>query len=251
MSGELRIGTSGYQYDHWRGVFYPIEVPKKRWLEHYAREFDTVEINSTFYRLPTRETFAAWRRQTPPGFRYAVKMSRFATHMKKLKDPDATIGLFMERSAPLGSTMGVVLVQLPPHWRVDAERLDAFLTAAPRRRRFAVEMRDESWLCEPVYAVLRRHRAALVVHDLIADHPRERTASWTYLRFHGSPGSPKYSGTYSSAQLSRYAQWIAADLDEGRDVYAYFNNDREGHAVRDAMRLREMVLRRIALRAAS
>lgn len=250
MTGELRIGTSGYQYDDWRGRFYPEDLAKKRWFAHYARELDTVEINNTFYRLPSRETFAAWRAEAPRGFLYAVKMSRFATHMKKLKDPEATIGLFMERSAPLGRTMGPILVQLPPHWHVDVERLDAFLDAAPRRHRWAVEVRDPSWLCEDVYRVLRRHRAALVIHDLIPNHPRELTASWTYLRFHGVPGK-KYGGSYASAHLASRARWIAEQLDEGRDVYAYFNNDREAHAVHDAIRLREMVLRRARLRAAS
>jgi uncharacterized protein YecE (DUF72 family) len=238
VRGELRIGTSGYQYDHWRGVLYPTGLPKKRWLAHYARTFDTVEINNTFYRLPSRETFAAWRREAPEDFVFAVKMSRFATHMKKLMDPEATIGLFLERSAPLGETMGPILAQLPPRWHADAGRLDAFLAAAPGRHRWAIEVRDQSWLNEDVYRVLRRHRAALVIHDLIAGHPREVTASWTYLRFHGGPG-----GTYTSAHLASRARWIAERAREGLDVYAFFNNDRGGYAVRDAMRLRDMVLR--------
>lgn len=235
--GELRIGTSGYQYDDWRGRFYPHDLPKSRWLEHYARTFDTVEINNTFYRLPRPEVFTAWRRQAPRGFLYAVKMSRFATHMKHLRDPEQTLGRFFEGAENLGPTLGPILVQLPPRWNADAERLDAFLRAAPRRHRWAVEVRNASWLAEPVYAVLRRHRAALVLHDLLPAHPRVVTAPFTYLRFHGASGG-KYAGTYDDVELENEARWITKQLAEGRDVYAYFNNDVGGHAVEDALRLR-------------
>jgi uncharacterized protein YecE (DUF72 family) len=239
--GAIRIGTSGYQYDHWRGSFHPAELPKRRWLEHYATVFGTLEINYTFYRLPSAEVFASWRRRAPPGFVYAVKMSRFATHMKKLLDGAATIARLLERAEALGETLGPVLVQLPPRWRADPWRLAEFLDAARASTapRWAVEVRDASWLCDAVYQVLAEHEAALVTHDHLPAHPRVCTTSWSYLRFHGVG----YGGSYADAQLEAEASWIVAQLRRGRDVYAYFNNDLGGHAPRDALRLREACLR--------
>lgn len=238
--GSARIGTSGYQYDSWRGVLYPEDLPKKRWLERYVEEFDTLEINNTFYRLPRPEVFASWRRQAPNGFVFAVKMSRFATHMKHLRDPEQTIGRLMEGARELGPTLGPILVQLPPRWHVDPERLDAFLSAAPREHRWAVEVRHASWLCDEVYAILRSHGAALVIHDLLPAHPRVVTAAFTYTRFHGASDG-KYAGTYTDRQLANEARWMEEQLRAGRDVYSYFNNDVGGHAVRDAKRLRALV----------
>lgn len=242
--GALRIGTSGYQYDHWRGSFYPADLPKRRWLERYMEAFDTLEINNTFYRLPSSEVFASWRRQAPAGFLFAVKMSRFATHMKHLNDPAQTVGKLMERAIALGPTLGPILVQLPPRWRADPARLDAFLTAfdelAPSRQRVAVELRDPSWLVPEVYEVLETHGAALVLHDLLPAHPRVVTAAFTYRRFHGAAPST-HDGGYPDRPLTNEARCIERELDEGLDAYAYFNNDVGGHAFRDAMRLRELV----------
>ena len=235
--GELRIGTSGYQYRHWRGSFYPMRMPQREWFRHYAQHFDTVEINNTFYGLPEPGTFDRWREEAPPGFRFALKYSRYATHMKRLADPEQPLEHFLELAERLGARLGPILVQLPPRFRADAGRLDRFLRAAPRRHRFAIEMRDASWLCEEVYEVLRRRRAALVIHDLIAGHPVQLTAGWSYLRFHGQRQSGEYSCQALSAQARRIRRWLA----EGRDVYAYFNNDVGGHAPRDAADLRRFV----------
>jgi uncharacterized protein YecE (DUF72 family) len=235
--GQLRVGTSGWQYDHWKGVFYPAELSKSDWFDHYARHFDTVEINNTFYHLPKAETFDSWRRRAPEGFCYVLKFSRYGSHIKKLKDPAASIGRFLQRAERLGPLLGPILVQLPPNWRVNVERLEGFLAAAPRRHRWAVEFRDPTWLCPEVFEVLRGHNAALCVHDMLADHPRERTADWLYLRFHG----PGPWGKYPHQALSAAAGRIRADLRDGRDVLAYFNNDAEGHAVRDALALRRYV----------
>ena len=234
--GSLRIGTSGYQYKHWRGLFYPDGLATKRWFEHYAASFDTVEINNTFYNLPEASTFASWRERAPRGFCYALKFSRYATHMKRLRDPEAPLTRFLERAAVLGRHLGPILVQLPPRWRADPARLDDFLTAAPRRFRWTIEFRDPSWLDAEVYAVLRRHRAALCVHDLIPAHPREVTAPWVYLRYHGI----RYGGSYEDAFLRDEAAAITRHRREGLDVYAYFNNDIGGHAVVNALRLREL-----------
>lgn len=234
--GALRVGCSGYQYPHWRGRLYPKELPKRAWLEHYAARFDTVEINNTFYRLPSAETLEGWRERVPRGFLFALKFSRYGSHMKRLKDPEASLEPFFELAERLGPRLGPVLVQLPPQMKADAGRLDAFLAAAPRRRRIAVELRDPSWLREPVLRVLERRRAALVLHDLQPDPPRAITADWTYLRFHGT--GPRYSGGYSAQKLAAVARRVRAWRAEGIDVHAYFNNDARGRAVEDAEALR-------------
>jgi uncharacterized protein YecE (DUF72 family) len=235
--GELRVGTSGYQYRHWRGSFYPGHLPVDRWFAYYAARFDTVEIDATFYGLPEAGVFDAWREQAPPGFRYALKYSRYATHWKHLASPEEALERFLERAERLRARLGPILVQLPPRWHADAARLDAFLRAAPRRHRYAVELRDASWLCEQVYAVLRRRGAALVIHDLLERHPDLLTADFAYLRFHGH----RYGGSYPHQALAAQARRIRRWLRTGRDVYVYFNNDRGGHAPRNAADLRRYV----------
>jgi len=237
--GVLRVGTSGYQYDHWVGVFYPPDLPRSRWFEHYAQRFDTVEINNTFYGLPGEDTFDSWRRRAPEGFCYALKFSRYGSHIKRLRDPADTIGVFLERARRLGDGLGPILVQLPPRWRADPERLDAFLEAAPPEHRWAVEFRDADWLREPVLKVLRKHGAALVVHDMIEKHPQAVTADWVYLRFHGP--EERYRGDYPHQALAAWARRIEEYLSVGLDVYAYFNNDWGGHAAFDAADLRRYV----------
>jgi len=237
-TGSFRVGTSGWVYDDWAGRFYPEPMPREQWLAHYAREFDTVEVNNSFYRLPQARTFAAWAEQAPRGFLFAVKFSRFGSHLKRLRDPEGTIGLFLTRAEQLGAFFGPILVQLPPRWGVNVERLDEFLEVAPKRHRWAVEFRDESWLCDPVYRVLERHHAALVIHDLLPKHPRVITTDWTYLRFHGID----YGGHYSSQALRAHARRIAEWRARGLDVFAYFNNDKLACGVRDASTLRRYVL---------
>ncbi len=235
---ELRVGTSGWQYDHWRGVFYPDALPKKQWFSHYAQHFDTVEINSTFYNLPAAKTFDAWREQAPEGFVYVLKFSRYGSHLKKLKDPEGSIGTFMDRARHLGPVLGPILVQLPPNWGAVPGRLTDFLAAAPSDQRWAFEFRDRSWLCEEVYALLREHDAALCIHDLIDDHPEVVTAGWVYLRFHGASNG----GSYSRPHLAAQAAKIGDHLRAGRDVYAFFNNDVRGYAVANAQDLRVCLL---------
>ena len=235
--GRCRVGTSGYQYDHWRGRFYPAGLAKREWFAWYAERFDSVEINNTFYRLPEASTFDAWRKAAPGGFCFALKFSRYGSHLKKLKDPRRSLGTFLRRARRLGNRLGPILVQLPPHWGPDAERLARFLAVASGRERWAVEFREPAWLCETIYDVLRDHGAALCVHDLLESHPREVTAPWVYLRFHGV----HYGGSYSRQRLAAEARRIADHRRSGLDVYAYFNNDRGGHAVRNAADLRRYV----------
>ena len=238
--GRFRVGTSGYDYPHWEGVLYPAALPADRRFGRYAGRFDTVEINRTFYGLPEPATADAWRERAPEGFLYALKFSRYGTHMKHLKDPGRTIPRFLEVARRLEDRLGPLLVQLPPNWRADPGRLAAFLEAVPDDLRWAVEVRDPDWLRQTVYEVLRAEGAALVVHDMIEDHPRELTAGWTYLRYHGNG----YRGSYSHQKLTADAGWIAGRLADGRDVYAYFNNDAAGHAVRNAGDLGRYVERR-------
>jgi uncharacterized protein YecE (DUF72 family) len=237
--GRCHIGTSGWQYASWRGAFYPEDLPQRDWLACYAARFDTVEVNNSFYRLPSAEVFEAWRERAGPGFCFAVKFSRYGSHLKRLRDPEGPVERFLERARRLGPRLGPVLVQLPPRWPVDVERLARFLEVVPRPPRWCIEFRDPSWLCEPVYALLRRQGAALCIHDLIERHPREVTADFVYLRFHGD----HYGGSYSPQQLSAEARRIAAHLRRGLDVHAYFNNDADGHAVANALDLRRYVAR--------
>jgi uncharacterized protein YecE (DUF72 family) len=238
---SCRIGTSGFQYDHWRGRFYPRALPRRSWFDHFAHHFDSVEINNTFYGLPGVRTFEAWRQAAPPGFRYALKFSRYGSHLKRLRDARGTIAVFLERAEILKRYLGPILVQLPPRWHVDADRLDAFLAAAPRRHRWSVELRDPTWCCEEVYAVLRQHNVALCQHDMQGPHPDIVTADWVYMRFHGPARSGRIGGVYTSQALTAQARRIAAYLSQGLDVFAYFNNDEKGHAVRNALDLRRYV----------
>ncbi|MCE5277929.1 MAG: DUF72 domain-containing protein [Planctomycetaceae bacterium] len=237
--GEFRVGTSGWQYDHWAEIFYPRGLPKSRWFEHYAQHFDTVEVNNTFYHLPQESTFDHWHDKAPRDFLYTLKFSRYGSHIKRLKDPADTIGLFMERAQRLEEFLGPILVQLAPQFAVDAERLEAFLSAAPRAQRWALEFRNPSWLCDEVYAVLRRHGAALCIHDQIDRHPRMVTADWVYLRYHRPSG-----GKYTPAHLRRQGQYVREYLAQGLDVFAYFNNDAHGYAVGNAADLRRLVAKK-------
>jgi len=226
----LRIGCSGWQYNHWKGVFYPEHLKKKQWFEWYARHFNTVEVNNTFYNLPEADTFDNWREMAPEDFLFCLKFSRYGSHIKRLKDPQQPVELFTERAGRLKDHLGPVLVQLPPHWNVNVQRLAGFLSTTPSEFRWAVEFRDPSWLCSEVFDVLREHNAALVLHDMLPDHPREITADWVYLRFHGQD----YSHNYPHQKLSSVADEIAEHLNDGLDVFGFFNNDAHGYAVSNA-----------------
>ena len=228
----LYVGTSGWQYPDWRLTFYPREVPQRELLRHYAERFGTVELNNSFYRLPEASSFRRWREETPDDFVVAVKMSRFLTHLKRLRDPEEPAARFLERAGELGPKLGPILVQLPPRMRADPERLAATLDCFPERTRVAVEFRDDSWYDDRVRAVLERHGAALC----LADSPRRRTpewrtAPWGFVRFHEGRASPH--PCYGRRALATWAERIAG-LWPGADVYCYFNNDTHACAVRDA-----------------
>jgi uncharacterized protein YecE (DUF72 family) len=236
---NIRIGCSGWQYQHWRGDFYPSDLPQSRWLEYYAQRFDTVEINNTFYRLPDASTFAAWGRRAPRNFVYAVKASRYLTHMKKLKDPEDPLDLFFSRAKRLEHAFGPVLYQLPPRFPVNLDRLERFLKALPRARRHVMEFRDPTWYADEVLGLLAKHRVTLCLHDMAGSATGKMSVGpFVYARFHGTQ---KYTGSYSDATLADWADWLAERVESGCAIYAYFNNDTGGHAPRDAVRLRRAI----------
>jgi uncharacterized protein YecE (DUF72 family) len=237
---EVRIGTSGWSYPHWRGSFYPEGLPVKDQLAFYASRFSTAEINGSFYRLPTDKAVAGWREAVPDGFLFAWKASRFITHTKRLKEVGDSIALVFGRMEGLGDRLGPALFQLPPMMKADPERLGAFLPLLPKGRRCVVEFRHPSWYAPDIFELLRAHDVALCVsdhHD--APAPWECTASFVYVRGHGPGGG--YSGSYSDAELRAWAKRIKAWMAEGRDAYAYFDNDIGTAAPGDAERLRGML----------
>ena len=235
---QLRIGTSGWAYKDWKGPFYPPELRDAERLRFIAGRFDTCEINASFYRLPSEAAVAAWREQTPDGFVFAWKASRYITHNKKLKDVDDSIPLVFGRMAGLGDRFGPVLFQLPPSLKPDPERLGRFLDLLPKERRIAVEFRQPGWYAADILRLLADHGCALCVSDHHhAPAPFEATADFVYLRGHGPGG--RYHGSYGDAQLDDWAGHIARWRGEGRDVYAYFDNDVKSAAPFDAARLIE------------
>ena len=236
----IRVGCSGWVYKHWRGLFYAEGLPQKRWFHRYAEEFDTVEINATFYRVPQESTFDGWREKAPPGFRYAVKANRFLTHLKKLLDCAEETERFMELARRIGPALGPILTQLPPSLHKDVARLDAFLGGLPRDLEHVVEFRHRSWYDEQVLACLDAHDAGFVAHDLAGlVSPRWASGRTAYVRFHGTSG--RYRGRYSDAQMEEWAAWLREQSALGRTAWAYFNNDIHGHAIEDARTLKAMV----------
>jgi len=237
--GRSYIGTSGWRYEHWNGPVYPETMKPDDWLAHYAGTLRTVEVNSTFYGLPGKRSVDSWLAATPPGFVFAVKASRYLTHMKKLKDPHAGLDRFLEAVRPLGDRLGPVLFQLPPRWRCNSERLDAFLAALPPGHRYAFEFRDPSWHTEEVIGLLRRRNAAFCVFELAGERtPRHVTADFVYVRLHGPDAA--YQGRYDDRALKRWSDCITEWCDNGLDVYCYFDNDEAGYAFENAVRLAEL-----------
>lgn len=229
----VKIGTSGWQYRHWRGVFYPHGMPTGAWLGYYVESFDTVELNNAFYRLPEAAQFESWAAATPDGFEMAVKASSYLTHNKRLREPREPVERLMARAAHLGSRLGPVLLQLPPTMRAEPARLDAALACFPPGVRVAVEARHESWDRDEVWSVLESRGAAWCLADAPWRRwPAVRTAAWGYVRFHEGRASPR--PCYGRAALHSWAERIATLWSGNEDVYAYFNNDACGCALRDA-----------------
>jgi uncharacterized protein YecE (DUF72 family) len=230
----ILVGTSGWHYKHWVGPFYPERTPPAQFLPFYTERLRTVEINSSFYRLPEQSTLVNWRETAPAGFLFAVKGSRFITHMKKLREPEQAFDKLFERVVCLKEKLGPVLFQLPPRWGPDLERLNGFLRFLPRRMRFAFEFRDPSWFLPEVESILRDHNAAFCIYDFDRRlSPKVVTADFVYLRLHGPEG--RYQGQYRQHELAEWAnEFRSWDL-AGKDVYCYFDNDQAGYAAQDAI----------------
>ncbi len=239
-TGGTHIGTSGWHYRHWRRCYYPPGLPADKWLTWYAKDFDCVEINNSFYKLPPAETIGRWCTDTPAGFLFAVKASRLITHLKKLKDCEEPLAVFLERISHFGPKLGPVLFQLPPYWHVNLARLETFLDLLPAHCCYSFEFRDPSWHCSEVYELLRSRNIGLCLFDLAGMQPPEViTARLIYVRLHG-PGAA-YCGSYSDATLTGWAAKIHRWTSTGRHVYVFFDNDQAGHAINNAKRLIELL----------
>ncbi len=242
----ILIGTSGYNYPHWwNGVFYPSDLPQRKWLEFYAQYFDTVELNVSFYRLPKKEVFEGWYKRTPKRFSFAVKGSRFITHIKRLKDCREPLSLLLDHASPLKEKLGVLLWQLPPRFKFQKERLEEFcvlLSTLPRskRLRHAFEFRDESWFCQEAFRILEEFNFAFcIAHGSGLPFMERVTSNFVYLRLHG--GEVLYGSNYSDKELKGWAEKIKDWRDKGKDVFVYFNNDAYGFAIKNALTLKKFV----------
>ena len=239
MAEQIRIGTSGWVYRHWQGLFYPANLPQKQWFAYYARSFDTVEINSTFYHLHNASVFEHWRQQAPGGFLYSIKASRIITHNQRLEGCQDTLETFLSRASLLGETLGPVLFQLPPSFSLDLSRFESFLALLPQGFSYAMEFRNPTWLTEEVFALLERFGVVLCIHDMPPLHvPMRITAKFVYLRFHGDVD---HAGDYPLETLAAWVERIQTWQRNGLAVFAYFNNDTGGMAVRNALTVKQLL----------
>lgn len=236
MSGRYFIGTSGWHYNHWIGPFYPPGLPKSHWLEFYSKSFSTVELNNTFYRLPTEKAFEQWKALSPQGFTFALKVSRLITHMKKMRNVDLLLQNFLSRARILEHKLGPLLYQTPPNMLRNDELLESFLSLLPRDLKHIFEFRHASWHNPEVYKILRRFNAGLCIFDMPGfTTPREVTAEFSYLRFHGSDSL--YGSSYSDESLRSWAEWLRSLPVTVKSCYIYFNNDAYAYAVFNARTL--------------
>ena len=237
MSSNYFIGTSGWHYDHWRDRFYPGELIKARWLEFYASHFTTVELNNSFYRLPSEAAFADWYRSSPPNFTFAVKVSRFITHIKRLRNIGDAVQKFIARATILREKLGPLLYQLPPNMHRNDEVLEAFLSTLPRGMKHVFEFRHQSWFNQNVFDALHKYNTGFCIFDMPSvSCPLVATADFAYVRFHGSTGL--YSSYYSDEELADWARKLVDLSAKLKAIYIYFNNDAEAFAVRNAITLR-------------
>ena len=236
---SIRIGTSGWSYKHWRESFYPKDLPASGQFGYYAARYDTVELNSPFYRLPPKSTFELWKEKSPPGFLFSVKANRFITHMKKLSEPAESTSRFLENVSGLGEKCGPLLFQLPPKWNINTERFAAFLAALPRHFEYVFEFRNPTWYHPEITALLKKYGCAFCIYDLDGHlSPLEVTAPLVYVRLHGPEG--KYAGSYSNEALELWAT-RCIEWSTSAHVFVYFDNDIGTHAPYNAAALRELV----------
>ena len=238
-AGKLYTGTSGWHYKHWIGTYYPANTKEKDQLSLYIRDFNTVELNNSFYNLPSAKTFKNWAAATPGNFVFAVKGSRYISHMKKLKVLKADINRFLRRVDKLGDKVGPILFQLPPKWKLNVERFEKFLSRLDNHHRYVFEFRNQTWYDDKVYDLLLQYNCAFCIYELAGHRsPEMVTADFVYIRLHG-PGA-KYQGSYSTPQLKKWAKKCKRWQAEGKDVYIYFDNDQAGYAAFNALKLQSM-----------
>lgn len=250
MNGQrIHIGTSGWHYDHWKGRFYPETLPRTNYLEYYADNFHTLEINNSFYQMPQEKTMVQWRNAVQEGFIFAIKASRYITHIKKLKDGKQIIPPFIKKIEILGKRLGPVLFQMPPQWRFNLERLTSFLKALPSGFRYAFEFRDSSWFNAGTYDALAAYNASFCIyHTTGRSTPHQVTADFIYTHFHGPKGSSqgKYDPSVLTEWADRFINWAA----EGKEVFCYFDNDESGFAAQDAVQIQSILNARLGALAA-
>jgi len=241
MKSALHLGTSGWTYEHWKNVFYPPEISKAHWFEHFSSIFDTVELNASFYRIPTVKTVEGWDRRSPENFRFAVKMSRLVTHVKKLRNCEHELEWFFSVFEPLQKKIGIFLVQLPPSMKFNPALIRDFSELLPENARFAFEFRNSSWYNEETYGILGDLGHVFCIHDWDGI-PTDRivTSDTAYIRFHGYDS--RYGGDYQEEILDNWAEWIRGLIKKGTTVYGYFNNDIGGFAVKNCLQLRARIL---------
>ena len=244
MSGSdtVHIGTCGWHYDHWKGSFYPDAISTEEMLPYYTAHFHSVEVNNSFYQLPKKATLEHWKKTVPQNFIFAIKGSRYITHMKKLKDPVQSVPPLLEIAGVMEEKMGPILFQLPPRWRINLERLESFLQFLSRDFRYAFEFRDPSWFNDGTYEMLAKKEAAFCIYHLAGRlSPKEVTTDFVYVRLHGPEGA--YQGQYDGRTLSGWAGAFSTWHSQGKEVFCYFDNDEAGYAVQDALRLQKMLLK--------
>ena len=235
---KIHIGTSGWNYWNWKGIFYPEDLPAKNYFSFYQKHFDTVELNSSFYHVPKKETFIKWREAVDKDFIYAVKANRYITHVKKLAEKDDAIK-FLENAKELKKNLGPILFQLPPSWKINIERIENFLKNLPGAFRYTFEFRNPTWYDKKIYSLLEKYNCAFCIYDLDKHQsPEIVTADFVYIRLHGTEG--KYRGSYSDEALAHWANKSKSWKKTGKDVFIYFDNTDSGDAVFDAMKLKEL-----------
>jgi len=237
---DIRIGTSGWYYEHWRELFYPADLPKSKWFEYYAQHFNTVEINNTFYHQPKDKSVQRWHDLAPAGFLYAAKANRYITHIRKLKDCSEELRRFFDNISLLKRKLGPVLYQLPPSLHKDLERLAAFVKLFPKRKIAVFEFRHKSWYSYDTYELLGKHNIAFCIHDMPGkESPRVVTSDIIYIRFHGTSG--RYAGNYPKSELQDWVKGLKTREKNARAIYVYFNNDAHGHAIKNAKQLEKLL----------
>ncbi len=243
MKAKNFIGTSGFSYSHWKGIFYPEDLPSSKFLEFYAENFDTVEMNSTFYHTPRDTTIQNWVKKTPVNFVFSVKASKFITHIKRLKDAKESVEKFLQKAELFGDKLGVILFQLPPSLKKDTALLSEFIEDLDKSKKYTIEFRHKSWLSDEVYDILKKNNIAFCISDTPRyPYAEVITANFSYVRLHGH--TQLYASEYTQEQLEHYAEFIMRNNKKGISFYVYFDNDFYGHAVKNARELKDLVQKR-------